>query len=138
MSTGKSGADIWTRITFQHLLATPPAGFDGDMTRHTYRLPPNLHRALVKHAEARRTNLSEVVREALTTYLLVEGNTQRVNTELDALRDEQRATQILMKELMARLPSEAKPVTTTLATDRVRARFDQITHKEDPHGNGNR
>lgn len=108
------------------------------MTRHTFRLAPHLHRALVTHAESRRTNLSDVIRDALTTYLLVEGNTQRMNIELDALRDEQRATQILMKELMARLPPEAKPVTTTVATDRVRARFDQITHKEDPHGNGNR
>lgn len=126
------------RVTFQHLLATRWSGFDGGMTRHTYRLPPNLHRALVKHAEARRTNLSEVVREALTTYLLVEGNTQRMTTELDALRDEQRATQILMKELMARLPSETKSVDTPTSTDRVRARFDQITHKEEPHGKGNR
>lgn len=108
------------------------------MTRHTYRLPPNLHRALVNHAEARRTNLSEVVREALTTYLLVEGNTQRMNTELDALRDEQRATQILMKELMARLPPETKSVATPAHTDRVRARFDEINHKEDLHGKGNR
>jgi Arc/MetJ-type ribon-helix-helix transcriptional regulator len=138
MGTEKSVSDIWTLVTFQHLLATRRRGFDGGMNRHTFRLPPHLHRALAKHAESRRTNLSDVVREALTTYLLVEGNTQRMNTELDALRDEQRATQILMKELMARLPTEPPSVEKPPSTDRVRALFDHINQKEDPHGKGNR
>lgn len=138
MSTEKSRADIWMHVTFQHLLATRLCGFDGGMTRHTYRLPPHLHRALVRHAESRRTNLSEVVREALTTYLLIEGNTQRVNTELDALKDEHRATQTLMKELMARLSPDTKSIDTPPSTDRVRALFDQINHKEEAYGKGHR
>lgn len=100
------------------------------MTRRTYHLPPHLDHALTKHAEARDTNPSAVVRDALTTYLVIEGNTQRTNVELSALRDELRAGLQSMSEQLARVAVAPKSVGVNEMTDRVRARFEQLTHKE--------
>jgi len=134
----KSKDDFGITITVPVLLASAIHGFDGAMKRRTFHLPPNLDRALAKHAESRRTNLSDVVREALTTYLLVEGNAQRMNTALDALREEMRAGLLSIQELITREPSGPQRISTPASTDRVRALFDHINQKEDPHGKGNR
>jgi Arc/MetJ-type ribon-helix-helix transcriptional regulator len=108
------------------------------MSRRSYQLPSHLDQALAKHAEARRTTRSEVVRDALSAYLMIEGASHRANIELDALRDELRAGLRSLKELITHRPSTPQQVGTPDAGDRVRARFELIDHQEKQHGNGNR
>jgi predicted transcriptional regulator len=108
------------------------------MKRRTFHLPPNLDRALAKHADAQGKKPSVVVRDALAIYLAIEDTHHRVSTALDALREEMRAGLLSIQELITREPSGPQRISTPASTDRVRALFDHINQKEDPHGKGNR
>lgn len=110
------------------------------MTRRTYRLPPTIDRALSQHAKTQGVTPSVVVRDALSAYLVIEGTTLRIAIEIDALRREQQSCMAMLKELLDRSVGGGKAVTIGPTSDRVRARFEQlthITHKEESHGNGN-
>ena len=137
MGSGVCGADISIGVTFLHLLATTCRCFIEVMTRRTFRLPPNIDRALAHHAKEWGAKPSAIARDALASYLVMEGNTQRMNVELEALRVELRAGLRLIHERLAALSVSSHPVGVNDITDRVRARFDQITHKEEPNGNRN-
>ena len=108
------------------------------MTKRTYRLPPTIDRALSQHARTQGVTPSVVVRDALTTYLAIEASTLRVAIEIDALRHEQRSCLALLQQLLGRSTTGTKPVAMTATSDRVRERFDLLTHKEETHGNGHR
>ena len=125
-------------ITFRGLLATPRRCFIEVMTRRTYHLPPSIDQALARLAKGRGTTPSFIVREALSTYLVIGDAEQRMNIELDAIRQEQHACLLMMKELLARVPLGDKRVEVKPISDRVRARFDQLTQQEQHHGIGNR
>jgi predicted transcriptional regulator len=108
------------------------------MTRRTYHLPPSIDQALARHASKLGATPSAIVREALSTYLAIDGGEHGISIAIDAIRQEQHACLLMMKELLARLPLGDKRVEVTPLSDRVRARFDQITQQEQHHGIGNR
>ena len=130
--------DFGITITVPVLLASAIHGFDGAMKRRTFHLPPNLDRALAKHADAQGKKPSVVVRDALAIYLVIEDTHHRVSTTLDALRQEMRAGLLSIQELITREPSGPQRINTPASTDRVRARFDLINRKDEAHENGNR
>jgi predicted transcriptional regulator len=121
-------------VTLRGLLATPMCCFIEGMTRRTYHLPPNIDDALARRAKQLGATPSVLVRDALATYLAIDDGQHRMKIGLDVLHQEQRACLLMMKELLARLPSGDKSVEVTPLSDRVRARFDQITQKEHHHG----
>lgn len=138
MGAGIWIADNWIAITFFHLLATPRRWFIEAMTRRTYRLPPNIDRALAQHARSQATTPSAVVRDALATYLAIEGTTHRVSVELDVMRQEHQASLLLLKELTARLQPSPQPAVAPALSDRMRDRFEQRQPKDETDGNGHR
>jgi predicted transcriptional regulator len=137
-SVEKSEDDFGITITVPVLLASAIHGFDGAMKRRTFHLPPNLDRALAKHAEVQGKKPSVVVRDALAIYLAIEDTHHRVSIALDALRQEMRAGLLSIQELITRSGAAPQHTSTSTSADRVRARFDLITHKDEAHENGNR
>lgn len=100
------------------------------MTRRTYHLPPHIDHALARHASKLGTNPSVIVREALSSYLAIDGIAQRMSLAMDAIRQEQHACLLMMKELRTHLVPGDKRAEANPVSDRVRARFDQIINKE--------
>lgn len=94
---------------------------------------------LTQHAQTQGTTTSVVVRDALSAWLLIEGATHRVSVELDGLREDLRTCLASLESLTARLGGDAPAFISHPMSDRVRARFDHLNHKEEyDHGKGNR
>lgn len=125
-------------VTLRGLLATPQRCFIEGMKRRTYHLPPNIDQALTRRATTLGTTPSVIVRDALATYLAMDGEQHSIKIGLDVLHQEQRACLLLMKELLACVKPPDPRAGVTPISDRVRARFDQIINKEEQYGNGNR